>query len=122
MNYKAMQNDISTGGSKEGDAGERGVHAFRLHVLNHTSPLKPKTNSSSLKRDIEGQWKRGGGISFCLSVCCLGKLGGETGETKAAAGNLLCTKPFLKSQRGWLVEQWAETPAVLSRDRLSQAV
>lgn len=66
MNYKAMQNDISTGGSKEGDAGERGVHAFRLHVLNHTSPLKPKTNSSRLKGDIEGQWKRGGGGSLSV--------------------------------------------------------
>lgn len=70
MNYKAMQNDISTGGSKEGDAGERGVHAFRLHVLNHTFPLKPKTNSSRLKGDIEGQWKRGGGDLF-LSECLL---------------------------------------------------
>lgn len=39
---KALQNDISIGGNKEGDVGERrGVHAFMLHVLNHTALLKP---------------------------------------------------------------------------------
>lgn len=45
MNYKAPQNDISTGGGggrerREGDAGGRGVHTIKAHILNHTSLMK----------------------------------------------------------------------------------
>lgn len=55
MNYKPPQNDITQGEeSREGDAGGRGVHTVKAHILNHTSLKKPFL----LRNRNEDQWQR----------------------------------------------------------------
>lgn len=67
-----LQNDISIGGSEEGEAGERrGVHAFRLHVLNHTALLKsllPRQRDEDQEQQAFKETEHGGWGVGCPHV------------------------------------------------------
>lgn len=82
MNLKALlQNDISMEGSKEGEAGERrGVHAFKLHVLNHTALLK---SLHPRQRDEDSVGEEWGDVPMSESLTVQG-----SGEEKR--GNQSC--------------------------------
>lgn len=88
--------------------GERSLYVQTSHPKSYRSPVK--ANSSRLEETEEERGWGGGCLSVWVSAAQR-KWGGVTGETKAASGSPLGTKPFLQVQQagcssaGWRHQQ-----------------